>query len=138
MASVTQIRQGESLPFSFNLGGASLAGRTCTIYVKQHAKDISTIKREIPLDSGGNAFSGFLTSTETAPLKVGSWRIFGDMPNIIQGRDRQVVTKEIRFDVAQTFVPSGIIVETFFRITTSGNRRITTAGNNRITTKTTV
>lgn len=119
MAKVTQIRQGESLPFSFDLDGVPLEGRTCTIYVKQFLKDASTITREIPLDSDQLAFSGFLTAAETAALKVGSWRIFADMPNVTEGRDRQVVTKDIRFDVAETVVDS-VAVITAINLVSSG------------------
>ncbi len=112
MPKATQIRQGESLPFSFDLDGASLVGRICTIYVKQFIKDTSTISREIPLDSDGLAFSGFLTSAETRDLKVGRWNLFADMPNATEGRDRQVGSREIAFDVAETIVDSAAIITT--------------------------
>jgi len=106
VAKPTQIRQGGDLPFSFNLDGDSLEGRTCTIYVKQHIKDISTITREIPLNDDRTAFEGFLTSAETMGLSVGLWHIFADMVDILTGQDRQIASGTVRFEVGETVVDS--------------------------------
>jgi len=131
VAKVTQIRQGGDLPFSFDLDGESLDGRTCTIYVKQYIKDTATITREIPINAGRTSFDGFLTSAETKTLSVGLWHIFADIPNITTGEDRQIATGGVRFEVQQSVVD--IIVETFFRITKSGDFRVTKSGDFRVT-----
>ena len=117
MAKAIQIRQGGSLPFRFDLGGVSLVGRTCTIYVKQFLKDVSTPLREIPLDADGLAFSGFLTSAETINLKVGLWHVFADMPNQTTQEDRQVVTSSIRFEVGETVVDSTAVAVSITTVT---------------------
>jgi len=79
MAKIKVIRQGESLPFVFDRGGEDTTGYVCTIFVKQFPTDVASITRVIPLttdpDTGDAAWSGFLTSTETAALATGLWII---------------------------------------------------------------
>lgn len=104
MAKVTQIGQGGDLPFSFDLGEDLLDGRTCTIYVKQHIKDVATISRVIPINEDGTAFDGFLTSAETTTLGVGLWHVFANMPNTSTGQARQVRSASIKFEVQETVV----------------------------------
>ncbi len=70
MASDTPIRQGDDLPFTFDLGpDVSLEDYVCTITVKRFPGDTASPDRVIPLTEG--AFTGFLTGTETAALAIG-------------------------------------------------------------------
>jgi hypothetical protein len=68
MNKLTIIKQGESLPFSFDRGENSISGWTCTISVKEKPADAAILSRVVAPSDG--AWTGFLTQTETAALPV--------------------------------------------------------------------
>jgi len=90
MSADTNIRQGDSLPFSFDLGpDVSLEAYTCQIQVKRFPGDTAAIDRAIPLAEG--AFSGFLTATETAALPVGFGSIIAKLVKSASNESTQIV-----------------------------------------------
>jgi hypothetical protein len=104
------IQQGESLPFKFDRGGASIDGWTCQIKVKQKPTDIPTIDRTITADED-RAFSGFLSRTETLNLIEGLWYLTGVLVN--EGTDEQEEIP-VRFQVTQSWaIPNIVAVITF-------------------------
>lgn len=68
MTKPNVLQPGESFSFSFDLDGESIGGWSCTIYVKEYPNDEPIITRSI--EPTNNAWSGFLTSTETTLLPV--------------------------------------------------------------------
>ena len=100
MSRIVTIKQGESVPFSFDLDGASLTGYTCTINVKQYPSDTASVSRTVIASTqpdGSQAFSGFLTQTETAALATGMWVITAVMNKA--STDEETV-KQSRFQVS--------------------------------------
>ena len=101
MAKTQIIRQGESLDFTFDLGGDDVTGWVCTIFVKLFPDGTVFITREI--EAEGDAWPGFLTSSETALLAVSSktpYYLIGELTNSTTGEERQV---PIRFAVSETW-----------------------------------
>lgn len=92
------VRQGESLPFTFDRGTESIEGWVCTIEVKNFTDDTSSITRIIP--AVGNAWPGFLTSAETALLAVGLYRLIGVLTNSTTDEEEQV---PIRFNITDSW-----------------------------------
>jgi len=104
------IQQGESLPFKFDRGGASIEGFTCQIKVKQKPADIPDIDRAITADDD-RAFSGFLTRTETLNLVEGLWYLTGVLTN--EGIDEQEEIP-VRFQVTKSWaIPNKVAFVTF-------------------------
>lgn len=100
MAKITVIRNGESLPFSFNLGTQDTTGYVCTISVRQYPDEAAEFSRvvepsEVPA-TGLFVWSGFLTSTETAGLGVGMWILNASLVNASTGQDSQI---PVRFQI---------------------------------------
>jgi hypothetical protein len=91
------IKQGESLPFEFNLNGESTSGWICTIDVREYPKSTSLISRVIPTTTG-YGWTGYLTSTETAALPEGTYRLTGIATNATNDEERQ---QPVRFTVSQ-------------------------------------
>ena len=104
------IQQGESLPFKFDRGGASIEGFTCQIKVKQKPADIPDIDRTITADDD-RAFSDFLTHTETLNLIAGLWYLTGVLTS--EGTDEQEEIP-VRFQVSKSWaIPSKVAFVTF-------------------------
>ena len=104
MSKIQVIRQGESLPFSFDRSGEPLTGFTCTIFVKQFPDEVAAITRVIPetVDSNGNAvWAGFITQTESSVLPLGLWNITGKLQNISTDEEE---APPIRFQVTKAWV----------------------------------
>lgn len=94
MSKIDIIRQGESLVFSFDLGTTVITDYVCTIDVKQHVSDSSSVSRVIT--PTGNVWSGYLTSTETAALTPGMWILNASMVNSVTD---ERVNIPVRFQV---------------------------------------
>ena len=85
------IRAGESLPFTFDLDGASIDGYVLTISVKQFGADVSAITPRI-ITPTGTTWTGFLTSTETASLTVNTtYRLIGTAVKSSTGEEVQFI-----------------------------------------------
>lgn len=97
---INVIRKGESLPFVFDRGGESIDGWICTIEVKNFPGDTALISRVITAD--GNTWPGFLTSTETALLDVGNYRLIGVLTNATTDQEEQI-TETTRFNVTDSW-----------------------------------
>ncbi len=93
------IQRGESLPFKFDRGGASIEGWVCVIKVKQFPDDVPIIERTISADED-RAFSGFLTSTETALLLEGLWYLTGVLTNASTDELEEI---PVRFKVSKSW-----------------------------------
>ena len=93
------IQKGESLPFKFDRGGASIQGWTCQIKVKQKPGDVPIIDRAITADDD-RAFSDFLSKTDTDMLVEGLWYLTGVLTNT--GTDEQEEIP-VRFQVSKTW-----------------------------------
>ena len=93
------IQRGESLPFKFDRGGASIEGWTCVIKVKQLPDDIPIIERTISADED-RAFSGFLSSTETTSLQEGLWYLTGILTNAATDELEEI---PVRFRVTKSW-----------------------------------
>ena len=101
MAKIKTIYSGESLPFCFDLDGDDISGWICTMIVKKFPADTATIERVIA--AVGNAWPGFLTSTETAALTLNSktpYILAGILTNASTGEEEQV---PIRFSIAPSW-----------------------------------
>jgi len=88
MSEITIIRQGGDLQFVFDRDGADISGFVCLIEVKVFPDDTAIISRVIP--PVGNTWPGFLTSTETAALKVGLHFLIAKITNAAKQEERQV------------------------------------------------
>ena len=91
------VRQGQSLPFAFDLDGDDITGYVCTIEAKQFPADAASVSRVIqPTNS---EWVGLLTSTETAALtSLGEWALIAKITNA--STDAEVV-KTKRFHLAE-------------------------------------
>lgn len=94
------VQEGESLPFKFDRGGASIEGWTCQIKVKQKPSDLPDIDRNIPADNDDRAWSDFLTKTETLNLKTGLWYITGVLSNLGTQEQEEI---PVRFQVTKSW-----------------------------------
>jgi len=85
MEKLSVIQEGESFEFSFptkDVDSESPVGWVCTISLKQYPGDSSAITpRIIALNAAGDAWSGFLTSTETTGLALGLWYLTATFVN---------------------------------------------------------
>lgn len=98
MQKIVGIQQGESLPFKFDRNGEDISGWTCVVEVKQFPGDTAPISRAItPTD---NAWSGFLTSTETAALAVGLRYLTATLTNATTDEKEQIPK---RFQVSKAW-----------------------------------
>jgi len=88
MSKIQVIRQGESLPFKFDRGGASTDGWTCNIQVKEFPASSPIVNRVIPLVDG--VWAGFLTQTETSPLAIGLYYLTALLSNTTTDEEEQV------------------------------------------------
>lgn len=107
------IRQGEDLKFIFDLDGDDITGWIALIEVKVFPGDVALISRIVP--ATGNAWVGFLTSTETAALAVSSdspYYLTAILRNASLNQERQIPT---RFHVTPSWilppVPSFLLLE---------------------------
>lgn len=98
MSKISVVRQGEDFEFVFDLGGESIDGWVCTIEVKMFPSDTSSITRVIV--PTGNAWEGFLTSSETALLAIGTYRLIGVLTNSTTDEERQPI---IRFNITDSW-----------------------------------
>jgi len=105
------IQKGESLPFKFDRGGASIEGWTCQIKVKQKPTDLPEIERDVPADDD-RAFSGFLSKTDTINLpNEGLWYLIGVLTNLSTDEQEEI---PIRFQLSKTWsIPSLVANVTF-------------------------
>lgn len=99
------IRQGESLPFIYTLppnpngteqDSSQSTNWTCTIYVRQYPSDTPLIEREIdPTNDvyGVTSWQGYLTSSETAALDEGTYRLAGVLYNSVDDEEVQEVSR---------------------------------------------
>ncbi len=90
------VRQGGSVPFTFDRGDESISGWICTIHVKEFKDDSSQITRVIAEDAG--EWDGFITSTETDALALVMYRLIGVLTNASTGEEEQVI---LRFNLIQ-------------------------------------
>ena len=88
MAKIPIIRKGGSLDFTFDLDGESIAGWVLVIKVKQFPDDSPSVNRTIA--GKDDMWVGFLTSTETAALAVGSWWLTAIITNSTTDEERQI------------------------------------------------
>lgn len=101
MAKIKTIYSGESLPFCFDRDGGDVSGWICTMIVKKFPADTAVIERVIT--AVGNAWPGFLTSTETTGLTLNGktpYILAGILTNAGTGEEEQV---PIRFSVAPSW-----------------------------------
>jgi len=99
MNGITVIRQGGDLSFVFDRDGEEITGFICTVEVKKFPADIAIISRVIP--AVGNTWPGFLTSTETAALDVGTYFLIAQLKNSTTDEERQIPE---RFQVSKAWV----------------------------------
>ena len=97
---ITVVRKGESLPFVFDRAGESIDGWVCTIEVKKVPSDSSLITRVITPD--GDTWPGFLTSTETSALAIGTYRLIGALTNSSTNEEEQI-TETTRFNITDSW-----------------------------------
>jgi len=96
---ITLIKKGESLPFVFDRGGATIAGWVCTIKVAKYPDDTPAVDRVIV--PTGEEWDGFLTPAETAALAAtGLWRLLGVLTNASTGERESV---PVRFNLAEAW-----------------------------------
>jgi len=99
---ITVVREGESLPFSFDLDGASLSGYVLTITVKQFAADSTLITARI-IAATGTKWTGFLTSTEIDSLANNTtFRLIGTAVHAGDDKEIQFVDDN-RFTITPTW-----------------------------------
>lgn len=96
---ITLIKKGESLPFAFDRGGATIVGWVCTIKATRYPGDTPAVDRVIV--PTGSEWIGFLTSAETAALAAGLWRLTGLLTNATTGERESV---PVRFNLAEAWV----------------------------------
>lgn len=109
MAKLTIIQAGESLPFSFDLGDDEEESSlfVCTINVKQIPSDTATVSRVVVLGTDTNdlgqtinAWTGFLTSTETttiAAVSTGTWYLTAALANSSTDEQQEI---PVRFSIS--------------------------------------
>ena len=102
MPAIVLARQGESIPFVFDLGGFPTNGWTCTIYVKKTIQDPAAISREILPNPDGVTWQGYLDSDETAGLLPGLWNIYANLDEAATLQGQQISNPCIRFNLAPT------------------------------------
>tara|TARA_R110000796_G_scaffold163505_3_gene280444 strand:- start:6544 stop:6858 length:315 start_codon:yes stop_codon:yes gene_type:complete len=96
-----KIRKGESLSFVFDRGGASISGWVCTIEVKTFPSDTSAITARV-IAAVDDEWPGFLTSTETAGLNAGSYRLIGILTNAATNQE-EVAQQTTRFQIGESW-----------------------------------
>lgn len=74
---LSTIKQGESLPFVFDLNGESTAGWVCTLNLKQFPDDDTLINRTVTAID--NKWTGFLTNDETKDLLVSQYTLTANL-----------------------------------------------------------
>ena len=88
------IRQGEDLPFTFELAVDDSSQWICTINVKINNDDTALISRVVALDTsnsnGKASWSGFLTSTETTALNEALYRLTAVLANATTDEQTQI------------------------------------------------
>ena len=98
---IEPISQGESLEFTFALEDQDAEGWVLDIIVRQATDSTILIQRMIAEDEAfRNVWSGFLTSTETAALDPGTYRLIGLATNSTTDEERQIVR---RFNVSKSW-----------------------------------
>lgn len=98
---IEPISQGESLEFTFALEDQAADGWVLDIIVRRATDSAILIQRTIaPDDEFQNVWSGFLTSTETAALDIGTYRLIGFATNSTTDEERQIVR---RFNVSKSW-----------------------------------
>ena len=94
MARITVANQGESVDFVFDRGGQPIDGFICTIVVKEFAADAALIERVVEPDEGSASWSGFLTSTETGGLPIGTtYRFMAILANAATDEQDEIETR---------------------------------------------
>ncbi len=99
MKAIKVVREGGSLPFSFDLGGLSLSGWTCTIEVRKFPGDTALISRAVAAD--GLTWPSIITSTETDALGTGHFYLVARLANATTDEEQQI---EDRFRVTEALV----------------------------------
>jgi len=98
--AIERITAGESIPFSFDRGGASISGWACTITLKKKKGDTAVLSRVItPTDE---VWEGFLTTDETSGLALGTWYLTASMINATTNEMEQ---KTAVFGVTRAWTP---------------------------------
>ncbi len=92
---------GESLPFSFDRGENSIAGWTCTIFIKQKrsdADDAFISPRVIPPLNG--SWPGFITQSESASLPASDdYYFLGAKLENVSTDEEEVIREQSRFKI---------------------------------------
>lgn len=92
------IPQGNTLDFFFDRDGADLKGWVLTLQVRRFASDTADISRVITLDDTRQEWRGRLTSTDTAALEIGHYRLVGRMVNATRDEREDVI---LRFHITR-------------------------------------
>lgn len=98
------IRQGESVPFSFDRGGNSIDNWVCTVYLKEKpsdANDAFMTPRVVPPSNG--SWPGFITQSESSALtplaKGAAYYLIAALVNVTTDEE-EIVTDRIRVTTA--------------------------------------
>jgi hypothetical protein len=76
---INSIKQGESLPYTFDLDGESTDGWVCTLNLKKYPDDKTLINRTVT--AVDNEWTGFLTSKDTKNLDVSQYTLIAKLTN---------------------------------------------------------
>ena len=98
MTAIAIVHKGESLPFRFDRGDESIADWSCLIEIKKFTSSVASISRTILEADAG--WPGFLTSTETAALATGLYRLIGVLKNTTTDEEEQVL---LRFNMTESW-----------------------------------
>jgi hypothetical protein len=74
---INTIKQGESLPFTFDLDGESTDGWVCTLNLKKFPDDKTLINRTVT--AVNDEWTGFLTSKDTKNLDVSQYTLIAKL-----------------------------------------------------------
>jgi len=92
------IKQGESLPFVFDLDGESTSGWVCTLNLKRYPDDTTSINRTITAID--DKWTGFLTNDETEDLLVSQYTLTA---NLVKATTDEKDVKTKRFYVSRAW-----------------------------------
>jgi len=112
MSKILAVRQGESLPFSFDRGENSIDGFVCTINVKQFPEDVATISRVITPTEG--VWSGLLTSAEIDTLVNiaghNLWWLIAVLTSASTDEEEQIATGSVRFSLVPEWAQKSFFI----------------------------
>ena len=92
------IPQGNTLTFFFDRQATELKNWVLTLQVRRFVGDAALISRVIAPDDTRQEWRGQLTSTETAALATGPYRLVGRMVNSVTDQREDVI---VRFHITK-------------------------------------